>query len=66
MTRTTFSTSALVIAIACLVIALVIFALADGLRRWYAGGFFLLMGLVMLTHAWRWRRPPSNARGTAP
>jgi di/tricarboxylate transporter len=66
MTRTTRSTTALVIAIACLVIALVIFALADGLRRWYSGGFFLFMGLVMLTHAMRWRKPPSNARGAAP
>jgi hypothetical protein len=41
----------LVLAIACLILAIVIFVLADGARRIYSGGFFALMGIVTLCMA---------------
>jgi hypothetical protein len=57
---------ALVSGILCLVLAIFIFVFADGLRRWYSGIFFALIGTVMLVNASRWRRsadqrkPPSE------
>lgn len=40
-------------ALLSLVLAVVIFVLADGARRWYSGGFFLLLGLALLRSARR-------------
>jgi len=41
----------LFIAIACLILAIVIFAFADGTKRIYSGGFFALLGIVNLLMA---------------
>jgi hypothetical protein len=38
----------LVIAIVFLILAIVVFAFAGGARRIYSGGFFALIGVVML------------------
>ena len=56
MKRETMSKASLVMGVLCLVLALVILVFADGLRRWYSGLFFLLMGAVALTNAIRMRR----------
>ena len=42
--------------ILCIVLALIVFVFADGLRRWYSGVFFAIIGVVMLLNALRWRR----------
>jgi len=39
-----------------IVLALVILIFADGLRRWYSGIFFALIGTVTLLNTLRWRR----------
>lgn len=44
------------VGILCIVLAIVIFIFSDGLRRWYSGIFFALLGTVMLVNAKRWRR----------
>lgn len=46
----------LFLGIICIVLAVVVFALADGPRRWYSGVFFAFLGIVMLVNARRWRR----------
>ena len=38
----------------CLVLAVAILVFADGLRRWYSGGFFLVLGLAMMGNSRRW------------
>ncbi len=38
-----------------LVLAVIVFVFADGLRRWYSGIFFAIMGTVLLVNARRWR-----------
>ena len=38
----------ILIAVACLILAIAIFAFADGARRIYSGGFFALVGIVNL------------------
>jgi hypothetical protein len=38
----------LLLAIACLILAIVIFVFAEGARRVYSGGVFALIGLVSL------------------
>jgi len=43
----------LAIAIVCLALAAVIFVFADGARRVYAGGLFLVLGIVTLVNAKR-------------
>ena len=48
---------ALVSGVICLVVAIIVFAFAHGLRRWYSGIFFVFMAAVMFLNAWRWRRP---------
>lgn len=45
-----------VVAILSIILAVVIFVFADGLRRWYSGAFFAIIGTVMLVNALRWRR----------
>jgi len=43
----------LILATACVILAIVIFVFAEGARRIYSGGFFALMGLVTLYMATR-------------
>jgi len=38
-----------------IVLAVIIFVFADGLRRWYSGIFFAVMGTVALVNALRRR-----------
>ena len=47
---------ALAVGILCCVAAVVIFIFADGMRRWYSGLFFAILGAVTLLQALRWRR----------
>ena len=56
MTRKTMSKMALVLGVLCLVAMVIVFVFADGLRRWYSGIFFAVIGTVMLVNAVRWRR----------
>ena len=51
----TMSKVALVFGILCVVLAVIVFVFADGLRRYYSGIFFAIMGTVMLVNALRWR-----------
>lgn len=41
----------LVAGIACFVLALIIFIFASGLRRFYSGLFFVVIGVVMVWNA---------------
>ena len=41
----------LIIAIVFIILSVVIFILAEGLRKWYSGLFFLIMGIVALANA---------------
>jgi len=41
----------LIIAILFIILAGIILIMADGSRRWYSGGFFLIMGGVVLSKA---------------
>ena len=43
-----------VLGIAFLILAVVIFVLADGARRFYSGGFFAMLGIILLLNA-KWR-----------
>lgn len=56
MSKNTMSKMALISGILCIVLAVIVFVFADGLRRWYSGIFFAIMGTVMLVNALRWRR----------
>ena len=56
MNKKTMSKFSLITAILCIVMTVVVFVFADGLRRWYSGIFFAVMGLVMLVNTLRWRR----------
>jgi hypothetical protein len=47
---------ALISGILCIILAVIVFVFADGLRRWYSGVFFAMMGALLLTNAVRWRR----------
>jgi cell division protein FtsW (lipid II flippase) len=47
-------------AIACFVLAILIFIFADGYRRLYSGIFFVVIGAVLLANAWRSRDQPDN------
>lgn len=47
---------ALVSGLLCIVVAVIVFVFANGLRRWYSGIFFALIGTIMLVNAVRWRR----------
>ena len=48
MSRNTMSKVAVITAIICIVLAVIVFVFADDLRRWYSGIFFAVMALVML------------------
>jgi hypothetical protein len=50
------SKMSLVFGMLCIAIAVVVFLFADGLRRWYSGIFFALIGTVMVVNFLRWRR----------
>ena len=41
----------LIIAIVFILLSIIIFFMAEGLRRWYSGGFFLIMGGIALLKA---------------
>jgi len=56
MTKNTMSKVALVTGILCVVLTVVMFLFADGLRRWYTGIFFMIISTVMFVNALRWRR----------
>jgi len=56
MTESTMRRVALYFGSFFLVLALVILIFADGLRRWYSGIFFALIGTVTLLNTLRWRR----------
>ena len=51
--------TSLIIAIVCLAVAAVIVIFGEGLRVIYSGGFFVLMGIVMLINARRWAKGKS-------
>ena len=51
MSKTTW-----ILGILCLVLAVIILVFAEGLRRWYSGIFFALLGSVMLVNGLRRRR----------
>jgi len=44
--------------IAFLVLGVILLVFAVGLRRWYSGLFFILMGMVTLAKVFRGRRVP--------
>ena len=60
MRRNTVRRIALVAGILCIVLTVIVFVFADGLRRWYSGIFFAFMGTVLLVNAMRWRRAPDE------
>jgi hypothetical protein len=60
MTKKKMFNLALITGILCVVLSVVVFLFADGLRRWYSGLFFLLIGIVMLLNAFRWRKDNSE------
>jgi len=60
MTKEKMSKAALFVACLCCVMAIIVFVFADGLRRWYSGVFFLVIGIVMLLNTFRWRREPEE------
>jgi len=47
---------ALIVGILCCLVAAIIFVFAEGLRRWYSGVFFALIGVFTILQAARWRR----------
>lgn len=49
----------LALGILCFALAMVVFVFADGMRRWYSGVFFLVMGAVLLANA-KHRRSPTG------
>ena len=51
MTNNTKFKMYLFIATSFIILSLIIFFMADGLRRWYSGIFFLLLGIVTLVNA---------------
>ncbi|MFC1484330.1 hypothetical protein ACFL5M_00715 [Candidatus Neomarinimicrobiota bacterium] len=50
----------LVLSLIGLILAIVIFVFADGLRRYYSGGFFLIMAIVLFISS----RPGKGPKGT--
>jgi hypothetical protein len=59
------SKAALVTGILCIVLAVIVFVFADGLRRWYSGIFFALIGTVMLANVLRWKRAANQKNQTS-
>jgi uncharacterized membrane protein len=48
---------ALIGGILSLIIAVIVFIFADGLRRYYSGIFFLFIGVYLLLQSRRWKHP---------
>jgi hypothetical protein len=57
--------TALLAGILSMLMAVVIFVFAEGLRRWYSGIFFALIGALLLSNAWRWRRATGSSADSA-
>lgn len=53
----------IIISIACIAIAVVIFVFADGARAVYSGLFFIVIGAVVFFNAWRQARMESGKKG---
>jgi hypothetical protein len=51
MTESTKRKVGLVLGVLFLVLAVIIFVFADGLRRWYSGIFFAIIGALTLLNA---------------
>jgi hypothetical protein len=47
---------AVVLGVSFLLLAVIVFVFADGLRRWYSGIFFAIIGTVTLLNASYWGR----------
>jgi uncharacterized membrane protein YfcA len=56
MNRKTQKLFALATAILSFIFAIVILFFADGIRRWYSGGFFILIAIVMFFNYLRFER----------
>jgi hypothetical protein len=56
MSKNTMNKAGLVFGILFIALAVIIFVFADGLRRWYSGIFFVVIGTVVLVNVWRSRR----------
>ncbi len=63
MSGKSMSKIAFVTAILCILMAVIVFVFAEGLRRWYSGIFFTVMGLVMLVNTLRWGRVTDGQQG---
>jgi hypothetical protein len=50
----------LLFAIACFVVALLIFLFGSGLKVIYSGGFFILLGIILLLNAKRKDKNPAD------
>jgi hypothetical protein len=44
----------------CVLLSVIVFVYADGIRRWYSGVFFAVLGIVMLVNALRWQSPSDD------
>jgi hypothetical protein len=60
MNRKTIRLIIFATAIMSLLFSGIIFTFAVGMRRWYSGSFFALIGILMLINAWRWRNEPAE------
>ena len=56
MTRKTKINLGFTGAILFLGLSLIVFVFAEGIRRWYSGFFFFILGSVMLSNALYWKR----------
>ena len=63
MSSKPISKVALVTTILCLLMAVLVFVFAEGLRRWYSGVFLAVMGLLMLVNTLRWGRVADGQQG---
>ena len=54
--KITMNKVTLVIGLLCFVAAVTVFVFADGLRRWYSGIFFAIIGTATLLNTLHWRR----------
>ena len=60
MSKNALNRITLISGILCIILAVIMFIFADGLRRWYSGIFFAIMGGVMFANIAHWPRPPSE------
>lgn len=45
----------LIIGMILLLLAIMVFVFADGLRRWYSGAFFAIIGIVSILNSLNWK-----------